>query len=401
MFKKSKSMISVTEAKQIIKDNCKALKPVMLELLKASGKILAKDIFSTMDIPSFPQSSMDGYAFNFDGYTLYKNLQLTGEIAAGDNKNILLKQNEAVRIFTGAPVPQGADTVVMQEKTNVENNVLIIADDNIKKGSNVRPQGSEIKENFLALEKGDLLTAAAIGFLAGIGNTEVFIYPSPCITIIVTGNELQSPGLPLEFGQVYESNSPALEAALRSYNIDNIIIKRVEDNLAAITTALQNAITVSDIVLLTGGVSVGDYDFVVKAAENCGIEKLFHKIKQKPGKPLFFGKKENKIIFGLPGNPSSVLTCFYQYVVPALQLLQNKQVILKEMKAELIGSFNKPAGLTHFLKGHFDGTKVNILPAQESYRIQSFAKANCLIEVDENITQLNEGDTVNIYILSC
>ena len=394
-------MISVTEAKQIIKDHCKTLQPVMLGLSEANGKILAKDIFSKIDIPGFPQSSMDGYAFNFDGYTKHKNLQLIGEIAAGDNKNILLKQHEAVRIFTGAPIPPGADTVVMQEKTIVENNVLIIADDNIKNGSNVRPKGSEIKEKSLALVNGDLLTAAAIGFLAGIGTTEVLIYPSPCVTIIVTGNELQLPGLPLQYGQVYESNSTALEAALRSFYIDNIIIKRVEDHLAGITTELQNAIAASDIVLLTGGVSVGDYDFVVKAAENCGVEKLFHKIKQKPGKPLFFGKKDNKIVFGLPGNPSSVLTCFYQYVVLALQVLQNKKSIIKEMKAELISSFIKPAGLTHFLKGHFTGTKVSILPGQESYRMQSFAKANCLIEIEGTITQLNEGDTVNIYILYC
>ncbi|MEO8769205.1 MAG: gephyrin-like molybdotransferase Glp [Ferruginibacter sp.] len=394
-------MISVAEAKQIIKDHCKALQPVTVELSNANGKILASDIFSTNEIPAFPQSSMDGYAFNFDGYLQYKNLQLTGEIAAGDNKTILLQQHEAVRIFTGAPVPPGADTVVMQEKTIVENKILIITDDNIKNGSNVRPKGSEIKENSLALEKGQLLTAAAIGFLAGIGITEAFVYPSPLVTIIVTGNELQLPGLPLQYGQVYESNSLALEAALHSFDIDNIIIKLVEDNLESITTELQNAITASDIVLLTGGVSVGDYDFVVKAAENCGIVNLFHKVKQKPGKPLYFGKKENKIVFGLPGNPSSVLTCFYQYVVLALQVLQNKTGIIQEMKAELISAFIKPAGLTHFLKGHFTGTKVSILPAQESYRMQSFAKANCLIEVDEAITQLNEGDTVNIYILSC
>ncbi|MFT3911770.1 MAG: molybdopterin molybdotransferase MoeA [Ferruginibacter sp.] len=392
-------MISVTEAKQIIKDHCKVPEPVNISLPGATGKILANDIVSEFDIPSFPQSSMDGYAFNYDGFIQHKNLHIIGEIAAGDNKHPLIKPNEAIRIFTGAPVPYGADTVVMQEKTIIENGTLIIDDNNIRAGSNVRNKGSEIKAGNIAMEAGSILTAAAIGFLAGIGITEVMIYPSPSVAIIVTGNELQTPGSALEYGQVYESNSFALKAALSTMSIDNINIKHVKDNLPDITTALQNTITTSDIVLLTGGVSVGDYDFVVKAAEACGIEKLFHKVKQKPGKPLYVGKKENKMIFGLPGNPSSVLTCFYQYVVLALQILQNNPAIIKTEMAELASPVTKAAGLTHFLKGSVSGTKASVLNAQESYRMQSFAKANCLIEIEEHVTNLNEADKVKIYLL--
>lgn len=394
-------MISVTEAKQIIKDHCKALQPVVIKLSEAHGKILATDLFSMLDIPAFPQSSMDGYAFNFDGYMQYKILQIAGEIAAGDKLNILLEENAAVRIFTGAPVPTGADTVVMQERTSVENNMLVIMDANIKAGSNVRARGSEIKKNVLALENGSLLTAGAIGFLAGIGITEVLAYPSPFVSIIVTGNELQSAGLPLQHGQVYESNSFALEAALRTMGINTIKTERVDDYLSGIESALKNALMQSDIVLLTGGVSVGDYDFVVKAAENCAVEKRFHKVKQKPGKPLYFGNKASKIVFGLPGNPSSVLTCFYQYVVPAIHILQNSPCMIKEMKADLVNAYNKPTGFTHFLKGYYSGTKVSILPAQESYRMQSFAKANCLIEFAETVSQASEGEPVKIYMLSC
>jgi molybdopterin molybdotransferase len=152
-------------------------------------------------------------------------------------------------------------------------------------------------------------------------------------------------------------------------------------------------------VLLTGGISVGDYDFVLQAATECGVEKLFHKIKQRPGKPLYFGKKENKLVFGLPGNPSSVLTCFYQYVIPALEKLSKRKIGLQTLQAPLERSFKKAAGLTYFLKGFYNGKTAVPLDAQESFRLSSFAKANCLIQVDEDTTTLSEGELVDVYLL--
>ncbi|MEO7523660.1 MAG: gephyrin-like molybdotransferase Glp [Ferruginibacter sp.] len=392
-------MISVTQAKEIIARHCKAPDPVEIDLSDATGKTLAADITSNLDIPAFAQSSMDGYAFNYDGFLQNENLFVTGEIAAGENKNMQLQQHEAMRIFTGAPIPHGADTVVMQEKSRIENGKLFMEDDKIKLGSNVRMKGSEIKENHVALEAGCLLTSPGIGFLAGIGITKVMAYPAPLITIIVTGNELQAPGAILQYGQVYESNSLALKTALETIGIKTVTVIHVRDHLAEITIAVKKALAKSDMILLTGGVSVGDYDFVVQAAEDCGIEKLFHKVKQKPGKPLYVGKKGNKVIFGLPGNPSSVLTCFYQYVILALQILQKNPALIKIMKAALLSPYNKPAGLTQFLKGYVNDSRVQVLQAQESYRMQSFAKANCLIEIEESVTDLNEGDLVKIYLL--
>jgi molybdopterin molybdotransferase len=150
---------------------------------------------------------------------------------------------------------------------------------------------------------------------------------------------------------------------------------------------------------LTGGISVGDYDFVLQAATECGVTKLFHKIKQRPGKPLYFGKKENKLVFGLPGNPSSVLTCFYQYVIPALEKLSKRKIGLQTLKIPLAKLFQKNAGLTHFLKGFYDGKTAMPLDAQESFRLSSFAKANCLIQIDEDITSLKEGELVDVYLL--
>jgi molybdopterin molybdotransferase len=287
---------------------------------------------------------------------------------------------------------------------------LIIEDETLQVGTSVRPRGSEIKAGALALENESTLSPAAIGFLAGIGIAEVKVYPNPSISIIITGNELQQPGRRLEHGQVYESNSFALKAVLKQVQIEDVEVSYAIDNREIVTSALQEALQRSDVVLLTGGISAGDYDFVLQATQECGVEKLFHKVKQRPGKPLYFGMKTlandtggqaTKLVFGLPGNPSSVLTCFYQYVTPALEKLSRRKKILRTLRVPLSRSLQKTAGLTHFLKGSYDGETATPLDAQESYRLSSFAIANCLIQVDEEITSLKEGEMVDVYLLPC
>ena len=392
-------MISVKEAKKIISENVSSLEPVILPLQESAGLILAEDVYASIDIPAFPQSSMDGYAFSFQGWKQHKKLKITGEVAAGSNETFTLAPENAVRIFTGAAVPAGADTIIMQEKIKTVNGELIIEDETLQIGNSVRTKGSEIKAGELALGKASILSPAAIGFLAGIGITEVKVYPNASITIIITGNELQRPGEPLQLGQVYESNSFALKAVLQQLHIGNIRILYATDKPEIITDTLKKVLEQSDVVLLTGGISVGDYDFVLQAATECEVEKLFHKIKQRPGKPLYFGKRGNKLVFGLPGNPSSVLTCFYQYVIPALEKLSKREIGLQTSKVPLAKAFQKNAGLTHFLKGFYNGNTVAPLDAQESYRLSSFAKANCLIQVGEDTTTLKEGELVDVYLL--
>jgi len=392
-------MISVQEAKKIISENVIALTPVILSWDQSARLILAENVYATTDIPAFPQSSMDGYAFSFEGWKQYKKLKIVGEVAAGSDKTFNLNPENAVRIFTGAAVPAGADTVIMQEKIKTVNGELLIEDETLQSGNSVRPKGSEIKAGALAVEKDSILSPAAIGFLAGIGITEVNVYPNPSISIIITGNELQQPGRPLQHGQVYESNSFALKAVLKQLHIENIQILYAIDKPEIVTGTLKKALQQTDVVLLTGGISVGDYDFVLQAATECGVEKLFHKIKQRPGKPLYFGKKRNKLVFGLPGNPSSVLTCFYQYVIPALEKLSKRNIGLQNIQVPLAKSFQKAAGLTHFLKGFYNGKTAMPLDAQESFRLSSFAKANCLIQINEEITSCNEGELVDVYLL--
>lgn len=400
MASKRMEMISVTTARELIREHTSSLDPVTLPLLAAAGLVVAGDIQAPQDIPAYPQSGMDGYAFSFEGWKNQEaRLDLFGEIAAGRAEQLEVPPGKAVRIFTGAPVPAGTDTVVMQEKCGIEEGELIIHDDALKKGSNVRLAGSEIQKGALALEKGQLLTPAAIGFLANAGITEVSVYPAPVVSIIVTGNELQTPGDPLAYGQVYESNSISLRAALQAGKIPVREVYRVEDQLDALTRVLGHALENSDLVVITGGISVGDYDFTLKAAITCGVQQVFHKVRQKPGKPLYFGHKGKKLVFGLPGNPSSVLTCYYEYVLEAIGLLMNRSLHLQRIHCRISNEYTKPAGITHFLKGHFDGNSVLALGGQESYKLHSFARANCLIVVPEPVTRVPELDEVEVHLL--
>lgn len=395
----SAEFIEVSEAKRIIRETIKSPEPERMSISLAAGLILAEDVYSKTDIPPFNQSSMDGYALNYEAWKQNDTLKIEGLAQAGLSEKKSLAWGHACRIFTGAAVPAGADTVVMQEKVGIEADKLIIHDKNLVSGQNVRLQGSEAKNGELALEKGCLLNAPAIGFLAGLGIHELMVYPRPKISIILTGNELQQPGLALNHGQVYESNSYALSAAIRQLGILNVDVFTAEDDLTILSEILAIAMEQSDLILLTGGVSVGDYDFVIRAAEANGVVKIFHKIRQKPGKPIYFGKKGEKYIFGLPGNPASVLTCFYEYVYPAIALLSKQEKELIKRNAILETAIKKAAGLTHFLKGYFDGKTVIELKAQESFRLSSFAKANCLIQLEEHCSDYKAGEKVEIHLL--
>jgi molybdopterin molybdotransferase len=390
-------MIPVNQAKQLISEHVPALAPVVVSCKDANGLVIAEDIIAPYNIPAYPQSSMDGYALAFA--SVAADINISGEMAAGSSKQVPLMQGSAVRIFTGAAVPEGADTVVVQEKVRVENGRLIINDSQLKKGDNVRPVGSEIRIGELAMGSGEILTAAAIGFLAGMGIDRVKVYPKPRVSIIVTGNELQQPGLQLEYGQVFESNSYTLIAALKQLAIEEIEVHRAPDDGFILKTLLNDALERSDLVIMTGGVSVGDYDFTLRTFESCGVTPVFHKIRQKPGKPILFGSKAGKPVFGLPGNPASVLTCFYEYVYPAIGKMMNKKLELKSERMTMMTPYQKSGTLTHFLKAVYSGWEVRLMSGQESYKLNSFARANCLIVIPEETGFVNEGDEVEVHIL--
>jgi molybdopterin molybdotransferase len=390
-------MISVTAAKDIIRNNTPRCGAAQYSVPEAVGLMLAEDVYSTVDLPPFNQSNVDGYALRFDD--LPGPLLVEGSIPAGPGQRMVLPPKQAVRIFTGSPVPDDADTVVMQEKVAMADGMLTIEDETLRRGGHYRPQGKDIRRGAVALERGTYMTAGAVGYLSALGVTHVQAFTKPAIAIIVTGNELQQPGQPLGHGQVYEANSVLLRAALQQQHYHAVTVFHSEDDLTRLTKVLKEALAAYDVVLLCGGISVGDYDYVLPATVQCGIETLFHTVRQRPGKPLFCGRKDNKIVFGLPGNPSSVLTCYYEYVVEALGLMSHTGERLTVRKAILANDHAKPAGLTFFLKGWYDGEKVIVLDAQESYRLSSYARANCLVVMDESDTHYSAGDKVQIHLL--
>ncbi len=393
-------MISVAEAKKIIGENTKQLDAVIINITDAVGFVLAEDIYAAIDMPPFNQAAMDGYAFHYDTWLSIKSLPLQGILPAGISSDVFSSQQHAVRIFTGAFVPDEYDTVVMQEKVLVENNHLVIQDEKLHRGLNVRLQGTDIKKDELALEKGSVMTPASIGFLVGIGVDKVTVYKKPNIAIIVTGNELQTIGKPIQKGQIYESNSHAILAILKQKNLeDKAKVFQAIDDINILSNVISKAIEFADIIVMTGGVSVGDFDFVPEALKNNNVIPVFHKVKQKPGKPFYFGKKEHKLIFGLPGNPAAVLTCFYEYVLTAIGNLYGQNFDLNKLICPIDCEIKKPIGLTHFLKAYYNGATVTSLQAQESYRLSSFAKANCILKIDEDVDHVIASSNVEIHLL--
>lgn len=391
-------MISVQEAWDIIQKNIPQRKHAVLPLKEAFGYTTAEDIYSKFNIPCFEQSSMDGYAIRFQDR--HQRLKIAGQIPAGTSEHYQLERGTAYRIFTGAALPTGADTVVKQEKVRMEDDgYIVIQDHELEVGLHVRPVGTDAKKNSIAVKSGSHLSAAAVGYLAGIGCTETKVYAPPQVALIVTGNELVPPGDSLDFGQVFESNSYQLESVLRQCGIKKIECSWVKDDPLEVERTLESALSKNDIIILVGGVSVGDYDFVLDAAQKCGIEQQFHKIRQKPGKPLYFGVKGETLVFGLPGNPSSALTCFYLYIAPLLSKIMKKPCITDNAYATATSDYKKKPGLTHFLKAIYKDGKVTPLHAQESYRLQSFAEANCLMILPENSEGCEKDEVVEIIVL--
>lgn len=390
-------MISVSEAIKHIEAFCKPSKPKTLDIQKAMGCILAEGVKSPINMPPFKQSSMDGYAFIHAETNSYK---IIGEVQTGSAKNISIKKGEAIRIFTGARVPDDADTVVMQEHTERTENELTITT-LPKKGTNVRPLGQQIKIGELALKKGHVLNEAAIGFLAGLGLQTVKVYRKTKVSILVTGNELQQQGKSLKEGQVYDSNSVTLTLALKRIGIKNIRTAQVEDNLKATIKAIKKELKKSDVLLISGGISVGDHDYVKVALEENEVAELFYKVNQKPGKPLWFGHKNTKMVFALPGNPASSLSCFYVYVLPLLRAKMGfANYHLPRLRAKAKQDIENSHGKTLFLKGTVEQGFAEQLSGQASSMLKSFAVSNALLVIPEDKTIIKKGETLNYIKLN-
>lgn len=396
-------MVSVEEAKSLITEHTPTLSTHRLTLKDGLGFVMAQDVVAGIDMPPFPQSAMDGYALGgaFNSAPIPKDSKFTviGEVAAGSSEVFDLKEGECVRIFTGAPVPVSAYAVVQQEWVERNGDGMSTTQD-VKPQMHIRPQGEQMRKGDVALRKGTFLNPAAVGFLAMIGITDVEVFDKPRVVVLVTGNELVKPGTKLEYGQIYESNSTMLMAALTNEGIDAKCVA-VPDDFEKTKSAITQAMSDCEVMILSGGISVGDHDHVGKALIELGTTELFYKVRQKPGKPLFFGKMREKLVFALPGNPAASLSCYYEYVRTAIRRMQEhpkpEQTVLR---LPLASGFINKGGRSQFLKAKIINSKVELLGGQSSAMLSTFAVADALVYVPSEIPQLQAGEMVEVHLLT-
>ena len=399
--------MSVAKARLYIRDY---LNPIteseLIDLLSSLGRILATDILSPANVPNYDNSAMDGYAFNADDIKLNASTELTiiATVFAGKAFDGTLAAGECVRIMTGGAMPKGADTVIMQERVQCEANIIRFTEAP-KRTMNVRYAGEDLKLGQVVLTSGHLMRAADLGLFASLGIAKIPVYRKLKVAFFSTGDELASVGQSLETGQVYDSNRYTLHGMLTRMGVEVIDMGAIPDNPDLLQSTLLTASQIADVVISSGGVSVGEADYMKLLLTKHG-QVVFWKIAMKPGRPLAYGKVGNAHYFGLPGNPVAVMVTFYQFVREAMLVLmgQPQPTPLPVFNVECTENIKKMTGRTEFQRGVLfadkDGIwKVKPTGAQGSAILSSMSLANCFIVLDEATGNLSAGALVQVQIL--
>ena len=399
--------LSTVEAYQLsIAATITALAPTSLELADAEGCVLAEDVTAAVSLPSFDNSSMDGYAVHAADTTYASQrspltLPVTSEIAAGDTGVYRLVPGTAIKIMTGAQLPAGADAVVPVEWTN-GGIARVEIYRKAEHGNAVRYAGGDAAEGETLLTAGVRMRPMQIAVAASAGRKLVSVRPRPRVVVLSTGDELTEPGTPLVPGRIWDSNSYMVAAAAREAGAIAYRHAVVPDDPAGVLPALEEQLIRADLLITTGGVSMGgEHDVVKEALRELGTV-TFRKVAIQPGMPQGFGVigVERVPIFTLPGNPVSAYVSFQLFVRPALAALQGTDdLALRSTQATLTSAVRSPAGRRSYLRGVLDGPKVTPLAGQGSHQIAALGRANALIIVPEWETQLPAGDTVDVLVL--
>ena len=405
-----KKFIALEEALEILNKNTKALKSEVVSIKDSLKRVLYGDVKSKINNPPFNKSVFDGYAFKSEDSkgTSKENpieLKIVDEIFAGDFSEREIKSGEAVRIMTGAPIPLGADCVLKQEETERHGDLVKIFKE-MKENQNISFMGEDIKIGETLIKKGKRLDYADLGIMASSGISQVTVYKKPRVSIISTGDEVCDINSTLKPGKIYDSNLYSLSGRIEELGYHVLSMEHVGDNILKIGEAIEKVFEKSDIVFTTGGASVGEKDLMQKVAESIGFEKLFWKIKIKPGSAVVCSKREEKILISLSGNPNAALTTFELLGKPVLKKLEGEEenINIKREKGILMDSFNKKSPQRRFLRGNviYDekGAKVYITQIKSGNGIlSSLLNANCLIEIEKGNEGLNRGEVVNIIKL--
>jgi molybdopterin molybdotransferase len=361
----------------------------------AAGRILAHDLLSPIDVPGFDNSAMDGYALHSSDMELAqtRGLVISQRIPAGTRGNPL-QSGTAARIFTGAPVPEGADTVLMQEDCRIENDRVFVGKP-AGAGANIRPRGNDITAGSTLLRAGTVMHAAQLGLAASVGIAEIEIRRRLRVAVFSTGDELVEPGQPLAPGQIYNSNHYLLNALLEAQGCKIVDLGSIADSLDATRAALSTAAAMADLVISSGGVSVGEEDHVKAALQSLG-ELTLWRVRMKPGKPLAFGCIGTVPFIGLPGNPVSVYVTFLLFARPYLQRLQGRSETTPHSWPVIAGFDHRAADRREYLRVRINGDPLRGLtaekyPRQGSEVLSSVAWADGLVEIPEN-AHVHPGD---------
>ena len=404
-------MIKFEEALKIVLENTKNLPYKKVSITEALNRVLAEDIIADRDQPPADNSGMDGFAVRYEdikGATEDNPavLELIGEAKAGGEPP-KVEKGKAAAIYTGGLIPEGADTVIQKELTKVEDNKVFIFQE-LKKGANIRKQGEDYKKGDVLLKKGTKIREAEIGILASVNKATVYVYQRPKVGILTTGDEILDIGEPITSpSQIRTSNTYALYAQVLAAGGEPVILGFAKDNPEDLKEKLRNAIT-CDILMTTGGVSVGEYDLVKDfVCTELGVEILFWKVAQKPGKPLAFGvwgEDKRKLFFGIPGNPVAAMFVTESYVKPAIRKMRGEEKVINPIvKAKLLGGYKRKKGERK------EFIRVSVELTEEGFVAKAFSKqgsniltgmvyANGFGIVDIGVTEIKDGEYIDVML---
>jgi molybdopterin molybdotransferase len=392
-------VITEEQARTRILKNVRPLLTQKISLVEAAGKFAATEVRAAVALPRFDNSAMDGYAVVASACDDGKSQRLIGEQPAGMDRGLRIEPGEAVRIFTGAPIPAGADAVAMQEDVRLEGSQIFV-NAKVEPGEFIRRRGCDLSEGQKILDKGERIRPETMALLASQGIAEIEVGGTPRVAIVSTGDELVAPGGMLEPGQIFDSNSVLVRALAEKCGATVESSRYCPDEAGAIERALRDGIE-SDVLVVLGGVSVGARDLVKASLNAIGAQTDLWRVSVKPGKPFLFGRAKTCAIFGLPGNPVSAFVTFLLFVRPALLRLmgaREAELSLPRVPATLIGELENDGDRPHYVRGQLRDGKFSPIGRQESHALYGLSRANGLLRIAPG-QAIPDGATVSAFPL--
>jgi len=391
-------VISEEEAREKILSAVSPLPATEVSLGDVLDRFAATELFAIIPLPPFDNSAMDGYAVVAKSAGKNARLKIVGEQPAGISKDLSLLEGEAVRIFTGAPMPIGGDAVVMQEETQREGDYVLIQAEKISVGDFVRKAGADLAIGQRISKRGDRLRSATLGLLASQGIKSVRVGARARVAIVTTGDELAAPGQQPQPGEIFDSNGLMLASLAAKTGVEVAMPRHCPDNFDTLCTTLRDAVH-QDAVIISGGVSVGEHDLVREALREIGAKIDLWRVAVKPGKPFLLGKRDQCLIFGLPGNPVSAFVTFLVFVRPALlQMMGAIDLSLPRANARLTHEIAGDETRPHYFRGELADGAFTVIGRQESHAIFGLARANALLRVRPG-ARLSAGSEVEVLLI--